>query len=103
MLRNARQAGRCGCFYREAHSCILRRMTMQNIPEIRFEEISGRQGNLGVITLNRPQVLNALNHAMFTAINSQLTEWESGTQIKAVVIRAAEGRAFCAGGDIRYA
>lgn len=76
---------------------------MQNIPEIKFEEISGRQGNLGVITLNRPQVLNALNHAMFIAINNQLTEWENADHIKAVVVRAAEGRAFCAGGDIRYA
>jgi enoyl-CoA hydratase len=71
--------------------------------DVLFEEVSGRDGNLGLITLNRPQVLNALNHTMFLAIQHQLLEWEAAEQIKAVVIRAAEGRAFCAGGDIRAA
>lgn len=71
--------------------------------DVLFEEISGRGGNLGLITLNRPQVLNALNHTMFLAIHNQLVEWDAAEQIKAVVIRAAEGRAFCAGGDIRAA
>jgi enoyl-CoA hydratase len=76
---------------------------MHSIPEINFEEISGRDGHLGLITLTRTQVLNALNQAMFNAINQQLTEWEAANHIKAVVIQAAEGRAFCAGGDIRSA
>jgi enoyl-CoA hydratase len=74
---------------------------MEPIQDVLFEEISGRDGNLGLITLNRPQVLNALNHKMLLAINYALTEWEEAEHIKAVVIRAAEGRAFCAGGDIR--
>ncbi|MEO8401467.1 MAG: enoyl-CoA hydratase/isomerase family protein [Gammaproteobacteria bacterium] len=76
---------------------------MHSIPEIEFEEVTGRDGNLGLITLTRPQVLNALNHEMFIAMNKQLSEWEEANHIKAVVIRAAEGRAFCAGGDIRSA
>jgi enoyl-CoA hydratase len=76
---------------------------MDSIPEINFEEISGRDGNLGLITLTRQHVLNALNQVMFNALNQQLTEWEAANHIKAVVIRAAAGRAFCAGGDIRYA
>ncbi len=71
--------------------------------DVYFEEYSGRGGNLGIITLNRPQVLNALNQSMFLAINQQLTEWEDANHIKAVIIRAGEGRAFCAGGDIRSA
>ncbi len=76
---------------------------MQQKPDIIFEEIPGREGNLGLITLNRPEVLNALNHNMFLMLDRQLTEWAVNDAIKAVVIRAAEGRAFCAGGDIRYA
>lgn len=76
---------------------------MISIPEINFEEITGRDGNLGLITLTRQNVLNALNHAMFLALYNQLAEWENANHIKAVVIRAAEGRAFCAGGDIRSA
>jgi enoyl-CoA hydratase len=71
--------------------------------DVLFEEISGRDGNIGLITLNRPKVLNALNHKMFNIINYHLAEWETADNIKAVIIRAAEGRAFCAGGDIRSA
>jgi len=68
-----------------------------------FEELSGRSGNLGVITLNRQNALNAINHQMIIDMNKQLMEWETADQIKAVVIHPAEGRAFCAGGDIRNA
>lgn len=74
---------------------------MESHSEIEFEEVSGRDGNLGLITLNRPSVLNALNIKMINAINLQLADWESANHIKAVVIRAAPGRAFCAGGDVR--
>jgi enoyl-CoA hydratase/carnithine racemase len=69
--------------------------------EILFEEISGVGGNLGVITLNRPAVLNSLNQTMVLSLLKQLKAWENNNQIKGVVIRAAEGRAFCAGGDLR--
>ncbi|MES2216918.1 MAG: enoyl-CoA hydratase/isomerase family protein [Pseudomonadota bacterium] len=75
---------------------------MTNAADILFEEITGVGGNLGLITLNRPQVLNALSLNMITSMYAKLTEWDSAAQIKAVVIRA-EGRAFCAGGDIRLA
>lgn len=78
-------------------------MMNYSIDEIIFEELSGQEGDLGLITLNRPTVLNALNHRMFIALDKQLSEWEKKNSIKAVVIRASEGRAFCAGGDIRHA
>lgn len=68
--------------------------------DILFEEIKG-QGNIGLITLNRQQSLNALNHDMFLAIQEHLEKWEKQQSIKAVIIRAAPGRAFSAGGDIR--
>lgn len=73
------------------------------IEEIIFEELAGQAGDLGLITLNRPNVLNALNHRMFIALDKQLSQWENKKSIKAVVIKASEGRAFCAGGDIRHA
>jgi len=71
--------------------------------DIIFSEVTGREGNIGLITLNRPSVLNALNQAMFNELDNQLTEWQTANHIKAVIIRAAEGRAFCAGGDVRSA
>jgi enoyl-CoA hydratase len=76
---------------------------MQTIPEIIFEEMPGKDGKLGVITLNRPEALNALNQNMFIGVNQQLEAWDTADDVKAVVIRAVEGRAFCAGGDIRSA
>lgn len=71
--------------------------------EVIFEELLGKNGNVGLITLNRQKALNALNHRMFIALDTQLEEWQNKKDIKAVVIQAAEGRAFCAGGDIRHA
>jgi enoyl-CoA hydratase len=60
-----------------------------------------RAGRLGKITLNRPQALNALTHAMCVAMHAQLRAWAIDDGVKAILIRGAGDRAFCAGGDIR--
>jgi len=60
-------------------------------------EVRGRVGHL---TLNRPAALNALDLPMIRALAAALTAWRDRPEIHAVVI-AGEGRAFCAGGDIR--
>jgi enoyl-CoA hydratase len=65
--------------------------------EILFE----RRGAAGLITLNRPQALNAVNHAMVTALEARLADWASDPAVTRVIIRAAGERAFSAGGDIR--
>jgi enoyl-CoA hydratase len=61
---------------------------------------SEKRGALGLLTLDRPQALNALTHGMIKAIAAQLRAWAGDYAIKAVAIRG-EGRGFCAGGDIR--
>ena len=71
--------------------------------EVIFTELPGVDGNIGLITLNRQQRLNALNHTMFIAMDKQLQRWDENPDIKAVIINAVEGRAFCAGGDMREA
>lgn len=58
-------------------------------------------GCAGVITLNRPKALNALNMPMVQHIYPQLKKWESDDETDIVIIRGAGGKAFCAGGDIR--
>jgi enoyl-CoA hydratase len=58
------------------------------------------RGRIGVITLNRPQALNALTHAMCNAIRPQLASWATDAGIAAVVIQGAGEKAFCAGGDV---
>jgi enoyl-CoA hydratase len=60
-----------------------------------------RRGAAGLVTLNRPQALNALTHAMVVAMKSRLDEWAVDPAVGVVVVRGAGGRAFCAGGDIR--
>ncbi|WP_457426811.1 enoyl-CoA hydratase/isomerase family protein [Roseateles sp. P5_E7] len=63
-------------------------------------------GCLGLITLNRPQALNALSLAMIRDMTALLRHWAASPQIQAVAVLGAgrEGRppAFCAGGDIRF-
>ncbi len=57
--------------------------------------------HLGLITLNRPQALHALTQTMIQDLSSQLHAWAQDDEIHAVIIRASESRAFCAGGDVR--
>jgi enoyl-CoA hydratase len=59
------------------------------------------RGGLGLVTLNRPQALNALTHAMALRLEQQLDHWAADDAILAVAIRGAGEKAFCAGGDIR--
>lgn len=66
------------------------------------EVIFSRENQLGLIRLNRPQALNALNLSMIEAIDKQLRLWAEDAAIGAVVIDSVEGRAFCAGGDVRW-
>jgi enoyl-CoA hydratase len=58
-------------------------------------------GSLGLVTLDRPRALNALDLGMIRAIHRQLETWARTPEVKAVVIRGAGGKSFCAGGDVR--
>jgi enoyl-CoA hydratase len=60
-----------------------------------------RRGAAGLVTLNRPQALNAVTLGMVRAFTRQLQEWRDDPSITRVVLTAAGGRAFSAGGDIR--
>ena len=59
------------------------------------------EGKVGRIRLNRPKAIHALNTAMCEAILAALTEWRTDPAVEIVMIDHAEGRGFCAGGDIR--
>ena len=60
-----------------------------------------QRGAAGIVTLNRPQALNALNLQMVLALRAQLYAWAGEPAITRVVIGAAGERAFSAGGDLR--
>ncbi len=58
-----------------------------------------RQGRVGVITLNRPAQLNALNDALMDALGQALLSLDADPAIGAIVITGS-GKAFAAGADI---
>ncbi|MFY9635816.1 MAG: enoyl-CoA hydratase/isomerase family protein [Cellulosimicrobium cellulans] len=68
----------------------------EQAPEVLFE----RRGHLGVITLNRPKAVNALNAGMVAAVLEQLTTWAQDDAVATVLVRGAGDRGLCAGGDI---
>lgn len=61
-----------------------------------------RERHLGLVILKRPQALNALSLPMIKALQQQLLQWQDDKSIHAVVVQAEEGKAFCAGGDVRW-
>lgn len=65
--------------------------------EMLFEQ----RGSVGVVTLNRPKALNALNLSMIRALAPRLQAWAADPAIRAVVVQGAGEKAFCAGGDVR--
>ncbi|NKB46332.1 MAG: enoyl-CoA hydratase/isomerase family protein [Legionellales bacterium] len=69
--------------------------------EIDCTRLTHSTGDLGLLTLQRGQSLNALTYSMIKTLNHQLAQWQVDDSIKAVVIQSADPKAFCAGGDIR--
>src|SRR5215213_9905276 len=65
------------------------------------EIICETKGGAGLMTLNRPQALNALTLEMVRAMRRALDQWADDPQVTRVVVTGAGERAFCAGGDIR--
>jgi enoyl-CoA hydratase len=59
-----------------------------------------KKERVATITLNRPQVLNALNVASWAELDDALGGAEDDVNIGAIVITGAGDRAFCAGADI---
>ena len=59
-----------------------------------------KQDGVGIITLNRPERLNALNRALTTELERALTQFENDDELKAIIVTGAGDRAFSAGADI---
>lgn len=59
-----------------------------------------RQDGYAVMTLNRPERFNALNHALVADLREMLAKLECEDDVRAIVLTGA-GRAFCAGADLK--
>ncbi|HLN85707.1 MAG TPA: enoyl-CoA hydratase/isomerase family protein, partial [Candidatus Limnocylindrales bacterium] len=68
-------------------------MSYQNI-------LAERDGKVALITLNRPEKLNAMNYELAAELDEELTKIESDDEVRCVVLTGAGPRAFSAGGDV---
>ena len=67
------------------------------MPESVLRDVRGR---VGIITLNRPAIMNAWNAPMREALVEAFTEMESNQAVGAIVLTGAGDRAFGAGQDL---
>jgi enoyl-CoA hydratase len=64
--------------------------------------LSRIEGHAGIISLNKPASIHALTLEMVHAMTEVLLKWQKSKKVKCVIIDHAEGRGFCAGGDIAF-
>ena len=66
-----------------------------------FENITlATDGGVGTVTINRPKVLNALNHQTLTELGQAFDQLKSDDSVRAVLLTGAGDKAFVAGADI---
>src|ERR1700691_5819433 len=66
-----------------------------------FETITyDKTKNIGVLTINRPKALNAINVQMLMDLDAQLDEVDSDRSLRVLIITGGGEKAFVAGADI---
>ncbi|CAG9802914.1 unnamed protein product [Chironomus riparius] len=81
-----------------ASSSIFRHMTTLSEND---NVLVNENGTAGVITLNRPKALNAINTDMVKKIYAAMRDFEKRDDKKLVILKGVGEKAFCAGGDVR--
>ncbi|MEE8442495.1 MAG: enoyl-CoA hydratase/isomerase family protein, partial [Dehalococcoidia bacterium] len=71
---------------------------MQDYSRFEFLQVEVKD-RVAVVTLNRPDVLNAINPPMHRELDDIFEDFSLDNDVNAIVLTGA-GRAFCAGGDI---
>ena len=74
-------------------------MTTAEAPPITEELLFEQRGHIAIITLNRPERLNAITGSMLAALSDQLIQCQRDPEIRVIVLTGA-GRGFCAGLDL---
>jgi enoyl-CoA hydratase len=59
------------------------------------------EGKVARLRLNRPKAIHALTETMCRAMSDQLLAWRGDPDVELVLLDHADGRGFCAGGDVR--
>src|ERR1700683_4474025 len=66
-----------------------------------MEVLSEIRNHIAFITLNRPAAMNALSLDMIVQLRERLSSHAADPEVRAVLVKGAGDKAFCAGGDIR--
>jgi len=72
---------------------------LNRIKNLKFTKLY-TEGPIGILTLNRPEKLNALNTRVYEELITSLETIEANDQIRIVILTGAGNRAFAAGADI---
>lgn len=59
------------------------------------------KNNIGLIILNRPKQLNALNNQTIKKMHKILDDFNDDNKVKAILVKGSGDKAFCAGGDVK--
>jgi len=70
-----------------------------SMPKLKYVKTE-KQGRVGIVSLNRPEALNALSDALMSDVGTALTTFDQDPEIGCIVL-TGEGRAFAAGADIK--
>lgn len=62
--------------------------------------LAEREGHLGLLTINRPEKLNALNHETIAELGRAFAEFSADPEVGAIILTGAGTKAFVAGADI---
>lgn len=60
-----------------------------------------KKGNIAIITLNRPQVLNVINSNVWRELGNILEKFTNDPELRVAILTGAGDRAFCAGADLK--
>ncbi len=84
-------------YFSEKLDSLIRHIPLMEYTHIRWEVDKG----VGILTLSRPEKLNALNHQVFVEIDHVLGSLESDPAIGGMIITGSGEKAFAAGADIK--
>lgn len=59
-----------------------------------------KKGSIGILTINRPEKLNALSNVLISELNALLADIESENEVRVLILTGAGDKAFVAGADI---
>lgn len=74
-------------------------MSVKSVADTQPTVLTSQQGAVRIVSLNRPQRLNAITIELLRALNAALADAQADPTVRAIVLRG-EGRAFCAGDDL---